>query len=404
MSIRAQAVIGAGYGDEGKGLVTDALAARNGATVVVRSNGGAQAGHTVERPDGGRHVFHHVGAGALAGASTQLSRFFVAHPMLFAAEWEELRMLGACLDIRADPRGPVSTPFDMIVNQAIEIERGAGRHGSCGLGFGETVERSLHADFALTIGDLFRADLASRLARVRDAWVPARLAALGIERLPEPLADALGSQTTLRRFLDDCESYRDRVTPWPDRRLAERGAVLFEGAQGLLLDQEWGAFPHVTRSHTGLRNMLAIAREAGIGEIDARYVSRVYATRHGAGPLPGEAPRLAGIAVSDPTNQPNEWQGTLRLAPLDTALLRAAIARDRALASLSGVAVAPSLVVTCLDQVTGPFTIQTEAAPETLDATSAAEAIADRLGLPLAGESWGARRDALRWRDTASAA
>lgn len=80
MSQCATAVIGAGYGDEGKGLMTDALvAALNGAATVVRFNGGAQAGHTVVAPRKGapplRHVFHHVGSGALAGAPTFLSRF-----------------------------------------------------------------------------------------------------------------------------------------------------------------------------------------------------------------------------------------------------------------------------------------------------------------------------------------
>src|SRR5262245_5537631 len=97
---KAHAVIGAGYGDEGKGVLVDALAStRSGPTVVVRSNGGAQAGHTVTLPDGRRHVFHHFGAGALAGAATHLSRFFVHHPMLFASEREALIALGARVDV-----------------------------------------------------------------------------------------------------------------------------------------------------------------------------------------------------------------------------------------------------------------------------------------------------------------
>ena len=92
----AYAVIGANFGDEGKGLATDALAAdlmsRGLDPVVVRSNGGAQAGHTVET-QGRRHVFHHVGSGAFPGARTHLSRFFVAHPALLQRELQELRPL-----------------------------------------------------------------------------------------------------------------------------------------------------------------------------------------------------------------------------------------------------------------------------------------------------------------------
>ncbi|HQA27479.1 MAG TPA: adenylosuccinate synthetase, partial [Candidatus Competibacteraceae bacterium] len=91
----AQAVIGAHFGDEGKGRVIDHYAAAAGTDgLVVRFNGGAQAGHTVVAPDGRRHVFSHVGSGAFAGAAAFLSRFFVAHPILFLKEWDALLAQG----------------------------------------------------------------------------------------------------------------------------------------------------------------------------------------------------------------------------------------------------------------------------------------------------------------------
>ncbi|MEJ2125462.1 MAG: adenylosuccinate synthetase, partial [Alphaproteobacteria bacterium] len=134
----AKAVIGAAYGDEGKGLITDALVASCGAAAtVVRFNGGAQAGHTVTLPDGRRHVFHHIGSGTLAGAPTFLSRFFVANPILLATEIANLAAMGFTPSIAIDPDAPVTTPFDMMINQFAETARGSGRHGSCGLGFGE---------------------------------------------------------------------------------------------------------------------------------------------------------------------------------------------------------------------------------------------------------------------------
>jgi len=109
MAASAWAVIGAGYGDEGKGLMVDALAHALGPdTIVARTNGGAQAGHSVQTPDGRRHVFHHVAAGALAGAATHLARRFVHHPMLLSAEVEALERLGASTAITADPRGYVT--------------------------------------------------------------------------------------------------------------------------------------------------------------------------------------------------------------------------------------------------------------------------------------------------------
>lgn len=84
--MRARAVIGASFGDEGKGLVTDYLCAIQGAGIVVRFNGGAQAGHTVVTPDGLRHVHHHFGSGTLWGTPTFLSQFFIVNPIAFLAE------------------------------------------------------------------------------------------------------------------------------------------------------------------------------------------------------------------------------------------------------------------------------------------------------------------------------
>ena len=390
MTLRAQAVIGSGYGDEGKGLMTDALASRTPDAIVVRSNGGAQAGHTVVTPDGTRHVFHHVGAGAFAGARTHFSRHFVAHPMMLLGEWQALRTLGADLRITSDPRALVTTPYDVMINQALELDRGGARHGSTGLGFGETIERNLRPEFAIATADLFRPDLAYRLRRIRTEWVPARLATLGVASVPEQIDAALADDAVIGRFLAECADYLDRVGLWPDRRLGEKGNVIFEAAQGLLLDQDYGAFPFVTRSNTGLRNILAIAEEAGLAAIDATYVTRAYTTRHGAGPLPGETQSLDGVAVHDPTNMPNAWQGTLRLAPLDTGILRHAIAHDLGTAAGSGVFVNATLAVTCLDQVEEATALADDTVVRR--ATAATE-IAGRVDLQLGAESWGPGRD-----------
>ena len=399
--LEAKAVIGAGYGDEGKGLMTDLLAAATPDAVVVRSNGGAQAGHTVVAKTGARHVFHHVGSGAFAGAATHLSRHFVAHPMLFLEEWTALRACGAELRISSDPRALITTPFDVAINQAVELARGSSRHGSTGVGFGETIERNQHPDFALTTQDLFRPDLARRLERIRSHWLPARLAALEVSEVPASIAHALDDSTLIARFLDDCDRYLSRVALWPDRRLRDKGHVIFEAAQGLLLDQDYGAFPHVTRSNTGLPNMLQIAAEANIQAIDVTYVTRCYTTRHGQGPLPGETPQLDGMRVEDATNAPNAWQGPLRTAPLDVHVLRHAVAHDLARAAGSDMRVRAGLAVTCLDQATDSFTVlhgtggTTGTNAARLPPGRAAQAIAAHAGLPLAYESWGPARHAV---------
>jgi adenylosuccinate synthase len=103
--------------------------------IVVRFNGGAQAGHTVVAPDGRRHVFSHVGSGALAGAASHpvaLVSFRQSHPV----PERELAVLAAqgrdAGTVAVDPASPVTTPYDMLINQIVERARGDGRHGSCG--------------------------------------------------------------------------------------------------------------------------------------------------------------------------------------------------------------------------------------------------------------------------------
>jgi adenylosuccinate synthase len=400
----AQAVIGAGYGDEGKGHLVDALAAAaTSQPVVVRSNGGAQAGHTVVLADGRRHVFHHVGSGALAGVGTHLSRFFVHHPMLLEAEQAAVATLGGCIEISADPRGLVTTPWDMLINQAIERSRGGDRHGSCGLGFGETIERTLDPAFALTVADLTRPALRGQLQAIRDVWVKRRLAALGVDALSADEARVLADDGVLEVFIEDCRRFADTVGQASDVGLAARGPVIFEGAQGLLLDQAIGVFPHVTRSHTGLVNMVAVAREAGLDAIEALYVTRAYATRHGAGPLPGAVDELDEFDVVDPTNASNAWQGRIRYAPLDLDSLACAIATDHALSDPGTVAVRAGLAVTCLDQARGHARLMDGGVSVRHSPEALAGAVSARLSLPLKAESWGPDRAGVRLREPAVA-
>jgi adenylosuccinate synthase len=353
---RAKVVIGAGYGDEGKGLLTDRLAAGAGPdAVVVRFNGGAQAGHTVVTPDGRRHVFSHVGSGAFAGAATVLSRFFVASPILYRRELAALAALGVTPRVSVDPRAPVTTPWDMMVNQAIEAARGRARHGSCGIGFGETIERNLDPAAALTAGDLADRDrLAATLRVIRSDYLPRRLAALGLSGQAPALHGLAMSEDLLANYLADVEAFLAAVTIDRDG-LARARTVVFEGAQGLMLDQDRGAFPHVTRSNTGLRNVVALAQEAGIGALDVTYATRAYVTRHGAGPLAHELDGLPAAGVHDATNMPNAWQGSLRFGWLDLDVLRQAIAADLSDAPPT-MTVCPALAVTCVDQVGGRIT------------------------------------------------
>lgn len=350
----AEVVIGANFGDEGKGLVTDYLASVHGKdAVVLRFNGGAQAGHTVVTPDGRRHVFSHFGSGTLAGSASYLSRFFVVHPMLFLRELEELRGLGADPLVFVHPDSLVTTPYDIMINQFAESARGVDRHGSCGLGFGAAVERNFDSRYALALRDLFDRDrVVSRLRAMRQDYLPARLAAMGIRRATKAQTDLVASEDILERWLLDVAEFLALIEVAGDRVLRSARHLIFEGAQGLLLDQQGRFFPHLTRSNTGLRNVLSVAGDLGVEALDVTYVTRAYLTRHGAGPLPGEIDQPPCPGMVDETNVTNAWQGSLRFAPLDLDLLGETIRADLGLAT-GGFEIRHRhrLAVTCLDQV-----------------------------------------------------
>ena len=149
-------VIGANFGDEGKGLMTDYFSA-NAKTkaLVVLSNGGAQRGHTVVTPEGYRHVFHHFGSGSLVGADTWMCKEFIVNPVLFMKEYKDLisnKPIFSKCKLYIDPRCKITTIFDMLINQVIEFDRNKDKHGSCGVGVFETIYRNQHGvDFINTI-------------------------------------------------------------------------------------------------------------------------------------------------------------------------------------------------------------------------------------------------------------
>lgn len=311
--MKARIVIGANFGDEGKGLMTDHLCANGGAGVVVRFNGGAQVGHTVITPDGERHVFHHFGSGSLCDVPTFLSQFFVCNPILFFGELKQLQALGFCPSVFAHPDCLITTYADMVINQAIENKRANARHGSCGVGFHETMNRSKVPELKITMGDLWNggARLESQMTEICDKYAKFRMGS----SIDEPKA--------ITAFLDCCKAFAEYVNP---AGIGQCKDPVFEGAQGLLLDQDNKEFfPHVTHSSTGMKNVNALCAQAGITEKEIYYVSRTYLTRHGAGKLSGEDRELS---YEDDTNRPNAFQGTLRFAPLATGALYARCKAD----------------------------------------------------------------------------
>lgn len=327
-------VVDLAFGDAGKGTITDFLVRETGARLVVRFNGGAQAGHTVVTDDGRTHTFSQFGAGTFVpGARTHLAETVIVHPSALLVEARHLERVSVhdALDrLTIAESARVITPFHQAANRARELARGDARHGTCGVGVGETVRDAMeNPDDAIYARDL------------NDAGVLLRKLGRARERLRATLEEeflVLGDDhRELAAFLD-----WDLPTRWvefirpvaarvvPDEWLAERlrghyGDVVFEGAQGVLLDENVGFHPHTTWSDCTPRGALALLRAHGhCGEVRRIGVLRTYLTRHGEGPFPTETPDL-GPWLPEPHNDSLGWQGAFRVGYPDFVLARYAM-------------------------------------------------------------------------------
>ena len=338
-------VVDLGFGDAGKGGVVDHLCRSTDVHTVVRFNGGAQAAHNVVAPDGRHHTFAQFGSGTLVpGVRTHLSRFMLVDPLALATEAAHLRTLGVAdpfARLTVDRRALLTTPYHAAANRIRESVRGAARHGSCGMGVGETAAYALaHPEDAPTAGDC--ADptrLLAVLTRLRDR-LTAELADLGLsEPLGPPPADCAAA---FRAFADHTTLTDDGYLP----HLLRTDSVVFEGAQGVLLDEWHGFHPYTTWSTTTFANAETLLAEAdtaaGTGAAAPALrlgVLRSYTTRHGPGPLVTEDPTLDST-LPERHNGHGRWQGAFRLGHFD------AVAHRYALAACGG---ADALALTHLD-------------------------------------------------------
>ncbi|MCQ2483371.1 MAG: adenylosuccinate synthetase [Clostridia bacterium] len=324
-------VIGSNYGDEGKGLMTDYLAALKPSTLVIRHNGGAQSGHTVEFEDK-RFIFHELSSGSVRGADTYWADTF--YPDLYKFNEEIESFLGVIgkkslpFSIYASPSTCITTIDDIFCNMLRESLRGNNRHGSCGMGIFEAVLRC-RAGYKVCIGELFKMNadtLSQRLAEIRHDYVIPHineilkefnlvLENVDLKSLNPSAAeylDLLTSDDVLYNFAQgviDNLKYIKLKKPSVDF-LTKYDNVIFETGQGLYLDAECKeSFPHVTASKTGLYNPVKFLDYLGLQLDEAVYVTRTYMTKHGAGPFADEDRNLF---FPDETNIRNNWQGSIR--------------------------------------------------------------------------------------------
>jgi len=291
-------VIGLQWGDEGKGKVVDVLLAHF--DVVVRYSGGANAGHTVVA-EGRKFALHQLPTGVLRpGVTSMIGCGSVVDPAVLLGEIESLRQAGIVVvgdNLRISDRCQLVFPYHR--RQDVLAERAApasGKIGTTSRGIGPAYADKVSRRWGVRMCELHRPDrLRERLTQIV-AHKNAYLAALYDDREPfnpEAIADEyLAFAAELRPFVTDVASELAR-------RMREGQRVLFEGAQGALLDIDHGTYPFVTSSSTGVGG---VGSGAGVPPNAIRStvgVIKAYTTRVGGGPFPTELTDSLGDQIRE---------------------------------------------------------------------------------------------------------
>lgn len=291
------AVIGAGFGDEGKGKVVDWLCSKylGSNPIVYRCTGGQQAGHTVHNAKGFEHVFASFGSGSSRGVPTYISKYCTLDPIALINEYEALKNKGVIPKLFVSSKTPITTPYEVFVDQTSQNE-----NQTTGKGVGRTWERE-EDGHSLLYEDLF---------------------------FPEVLKIKLGLLYEYYDRIDvKVDLFLENVRLLKEISLQSEGCplgdpIIYENSQGLLLDQNNGFFPYVTRSNTGIDNLSYCPDEIFI-------VTRAFQTRHGKGPMTNES--IPFIVAENPfeTNKMNRFQGSLRKTILDLDLIKYALMKEQ---------------------------------------------------------------------------
>jgi adenylosuccinate synthase len=281
--VQCVAVVGAQWGDEGKGKIVDVLAEQ--ATVVARYQGGANAGHTVRVGDE-EFVQHLLPSGILyPDVRCLLGNGVALDPWTLLEEMSALRDRGVELEGRlgVSGRAHLVLPYHRMVDEAQEADRGSDKIGTTGRGIGPTY-RDKAGRTGLRAGDLRDLDRCASVVEAGAGAANAVLDRVGAERRADP--DRIMAR--LEEVRGDLLPLLTDVGGEVRGELASDGRVLLEGAQGTLLDVDHGTYPYVTSSTT-----TAGGAAAGVGLGPTRIdevlgVAKAYTTRVGRGPLPTE--------------------------------------------------------------------------------------------------------------------
>ena len=312
---KAIVTVDLGYGDSGKGATVDALVREHDSKLVVRYSGGANCGHNVVLPDGRSHCFSQFGSGTLAGADTILDRQVIINVPNLVREAQSLKenfgVSTNVLRIHADCR--ISTSYHVAMNRAKTFGG-----NTTGIGIGEV--RRLQKNFAavITFADVRAGRGLIELERIRDIAMDS----LQCYENGYQIASSLPSPRKELESLRDLARFRKCNDAFAEIR-SEPTTVVFEAAQGVLLDERTGFHPHTTWSTVTARDAMDLIEEVG-GEPETIVVGvlRAYSTRHGDGFFPSHTLSINRI---DPANPENKWQGKMRFGAFDFPMLTFAL-------------------------------------------------------------------------------
>ncbi len=302
------AVVGLQWGDEGKGKVVDLLTARH--DVIVRYNGGANAGHTVMVGEE-RYALHLIPSGILYSDKVcVIANGVVVDPQVLIEEIDALRARGVQVadNLRISDRAHVVMPYHKEHDAALESvlsNRVGGESedlsiGTTRRGIGPAYADKVHRSTAIRMGDLLERKRLHRRLRVICAIRSAELAALGVTAPPLDPDDLASRYSALGQRL--ATHITDTVYLLHDY-LSEGRSILFEGANACLLDIDHGTYPYVTSSNC---STLGIPPGTGLpGSWIRRVVGtmKAYSTRVGAGPFPTEQDNETGLRIRDRGNE-----------------------------------------------------------------------------------------------------
>ncbi|WP_350560959.1 adenylosuccinate synthase [Psychrobacter sp. CAL346-MNA-CIBAN-0220] len=275
-------VLGSQWGDEGKGKIVDLLTEK--ASAVARFQGGHNAGHTLV-VDGKTTVLHLIPSGILReGVTCFIGNGVVLAPDALLKEMKELEDNHVPVRdrLRISPNCPLIMPYHVALDQAREAKRGTGKIGTTGRGIGPAYEDKV-ARRAIKLADLFRDDLEEKLRNLIEYH--------NFQLTQYYKVDGVDFDHTYQLCQEWKEQIRGMVTDVTEElnqlRLAGKN-LMFEGAQGTLLDIDHGTYPFVTSSSVTAGG---VSTGTGIGPLYLDYVlgiTKAYTTRVGSGPFPTE--------------------------------------------------------------------------------------------------------------------